>query len=83
MRDHEGTLQIEYYNISMKTKLKLTRFGGTFPTLRFDRKSFFNTLLGFTTYNGVILPLLHFLLIAQVVTLLKKLQIYVQKTKPH
>ena len=30
MGDHEGTLQIEYDDISMKTNLILTRFGGTF-----------------------------------------------------
>ena len=30
--DHEETLQIEYDDISMKTKLILTRFGLTFRT---------------------------------------------------
>ena len=39
--DHEGTLQIEYDDISMKTKLGLAGFGGTFGTLRFDERSFF------------------------------------------
>ena len=34
----------------MKTKLSLTRFAGTFGTLRFDEKSFFNTFLGFTPH---------------------------------
>ena len=34
----------------MKTKLILTRFGGTFATLRFDEKSFLNTSLSFTTF---------------------------------
>ena len=34
----------------MKTKLILKQFGGTFGTLRFDERSFFNTLLGFTPY---------------------------------
>ena len=48
--DHEGTLQIEYDNLNKKTKLILTRFGDTFGTLRFDEKSFFHTLLGFTPY---------------------------------
>ena len=47
---HEGTLQIEYDDISMKTKFFLTRFGGTFGKLRFDEKSFFDTLLGFTPF---------------------------------
>ena len=41
MGDHEGTLQIEFDDISVKTKLILTRFGGTFGTLRFIEKSFF------------------------------------------
>ena len=50
MGDHEGTLKIEYDDISMKTKLILTRFGGTFGTLRFDQKSFNITLLVFTPY---------------------------------
>ena len=48
--DHEGTLQIEYDDLSKKVKLILTRFGETFGTLRFDKKSFFHTLLGFTPY---------------------------------
>ena len=47
MGDHEGTLQIEYDNIRMKTKLILTRFGSIFRTLRFDEKCFFKILLGF------------------------------------
>ena len=48
--DHENTLQIRYDNINKKVKLILTRFGDTFGTLRFDKKSFFHTLLGFTPY---------------------------------
>ena len=48
--DHEGTLQIEYDDLNKKVKLILTRFGNTFGTLRFDKKSFFHTLLGFTPY---------------------------------
>ena len=48
--DHEGTLQIEYDNSNKKVKLILPRFGSTFETLRFDKKSFFHTLLGFTPY---------------------------------
>ena len=50
MGDHEGTLQIEYDDDTMKTKLVLTRFGSTFGTLRFDERSFFDTLLCFTPY---------------------------------
>ena len=48
--DHEGTLRIEYDDITRKTKLNLTRFGSTFGTLRFDERSFFHTLLKFTPY---------------------------------
>ena len=48
--DHEGTLQIEYDDLNKKVKRILTRFGETFGTLRFDKKSFFPTLLGFTPY---------------------------------
>ena len=48
--DHENTLQINYDDINKKVKLILTRFGSTFRTLRFDKKSFFHKLLGFTPY---------------------------------
>ena len=48
--DHEGTLQIEYDDSNKKVKLILTRFDGTFGTLRFDNKSFLRSLLGFTSY---------------------------------
>ena len=48
--DHENTLQIEYDDLNKKVKLILTRFGVTFGTSRFDKKSFFHTLLGFTPY---------------------------------
>ena len=47
---HKGTLQIEYDDSHKKVKLILSRFGSTFETLRFDEKSFFHTLLGFTPY---------------------------------
>ena len=47
---HEGTLQVKYDDITMRTKLVSTRFGGTFGTLIFDEKSFFNALLGFRPY---------------------------------
>ena len=49
-RDHEGTLQFEYDDKSMKAKVNLTRFSGAFGTLRFDEKSFYNTLSGFTSF---------------------------------
>ena len=48
--DHEGTKQIEYDCLNKKTKFILTRVGSTFGTLRFDEKTFFHTLLGFTPY---------------------------------
>ena len=35
MRDHENTLQLEYDENSMKTKLISTPFGGNFGRLRF------------------------------------------------
>ena len=50
MGDHERTPKVEYDDIDMKTKLLLTRFGGTFGTLRFDKKCFSNTLRAFTPY---------------------------------
>ena len=50
MGDHEGTLQFKYANITMKTKLILKQFGGTFGTLRFIKRSFSNISLGFTPY---------------------------------
>ena len=48
--DHEGTLQTGYDDLDKKVKLILTRFGETFGTLRFDKKSFFHTFLGFEPY---------------------------------
>ena len=48
--DHERTLQIEYDDLNKKTKLVLIRFGSTFGTLSFDKKSFFHFLSGFTPY---------------------------------
>ena len=51
MGDHEGTLNNEYVDISLKTKLVLTPFGGSFGTLKFNEKSFFNSLLDFTPYQ--------------------------------
>ena len=48
--DQEGTLQFEYDDLNKKTTLILTRFGSIFVTLRFDKKSFFHTLLDFTPY---------------------------------
>ena len=50
MCDHEGTLQFKYEDKRIKIKLCLTRFDGTFRTLRFIEKSSLNTLLGFTPY---------------------------------
>ena len=39
--DHDGAPQFKYNDISMKTEPILTRFEGTFGTLRIDQKSFF------------------------------------------
>ena len=50
MVDHERTLQNEYKDNTMKTKLFLTGFGGIFGTLRIDEKSFHKNLLGFTPF---------------------------------
>ena len=50
LSDHEGTLQIECDVLNKKTKLILTRFGSTFGALRFEKKSFFHTLLKFEPY---------------------------------
>ena len=50
MGDHEGTLQIENDDFSMKPKTILTRFGGTFGVLRFDDKSVFYTFLRFPSF---------------------------------
>ena len=47
MGDHEGTLKIEYGDISMKRKLILTLLGGNVGTLKVDQKSFLNTLMDF------------------------------------
>ena len=50
MGDQEGTLKYEYDDLTMKTKFVLTRFGGTFGTLRFDETVFFKFSLGFAPY---------------------------------
>ena len=52
MGDDEGTLQVEYDDKNMKTKLILTHFGAKFGTSRLDEQSFFNTFLGFTPFLG-------------------------------
>ena len=48
--DHEGTLQIEVDDLNKKTKFVLFRYGSTFGTLRFDKRSFFHTLLKIEPY---------------------------------
>ena len=50
VRDHEGTIQFEYHGISSNKKTIWTRFGLTFGVLTFDEKSFFKTMLGFTSF---------------------------------
>ena len=51
---HTEILRIEYDDITMKTKINIKYISGQkmFPsgTLRFDERSFFRTLLGFTPY---------------------------------
>ena len=49
MGDLEGTLQIDYDDISMKVKPILKRFRGSFRTVSFNEKSIFNTSLGVTS----------------------------------
>ena len=50
-RGHIKSIEIEYDDISMKTKIILKYKGGqkkfVLGTLRFDQRSFFHTLLGF------------------------------------
>ena len=54
MGEHEGTVQIEYDDVNMKTKFFLTRFGGTFGTLRFDQKLFLKkNIIGFCSILGL------------------------------
>ena len=42
MGDLEGTVQIEYGDMIMKTKSILTRFRGTFGKIKLGEKPFFN-----------------------------------------
>ena len=44
MRDQDGTLQIEYDDNSLKTKIFLTRHGATFGVLRCDENFFINSI---------------------------------------
>ena len=46
--DRPGTLQLEYDDITKKTKFILKRFAESFEISRFIEKYFSNTLLGFT-----------------------------------
>ena len=69
--DHEPTLQINFDDISMKTKLLLTRVGLTYGELKFDEKSFFKTSLGYTAF-GIINPLKQMTLIFQAYILVMK-----------
>ena len=51
---HNQIIEIEYDDISMKTKISLKYKGGQrkfgWGTLRFNKRSFFHTLLGFEPY---------------------------------
>ena len=57
---HSDIIEIEYNDISMKTKIILKyndwreNFG--LGTLRFDKKSFFHTLLGHDPYSDYKVP---------------------------
>ena len=46
----KGPYKKKYDDVSLKTKLILTRSGSTFGTLRFVEKSVFSTFLGFISY---------------------------------
>ena len=52
--EHEETIQLEYDDISMRTtivlKFKNEKAKFALGTLRFDKQSFFHTLLGFSPY---------------------------------
>ena len=72
MGDHEGTLQIEYDDISVKTILISTSFVGTCGTLRFNEISFFNTLKGFT-HVEIINLLMQFMVKPRVCMLVMKI----------
>ena len=48
--DHAGTLPIDYYDITMKTKLNFIQFSSHFGTSGFDEKSFLDTSLGFRPF---------------------------------
>ena len=51
--DHEGTIQIEYDDISKKTKIIVTRSGLTFGKLGFNEISFFQCFIRFCTILGL------------------------------
>ena len=70
MGDHEETLPVKSDDMSMKTKLTLTRFGGTFGTLKFDEKSF-SILFWVSHYIGIKNVLMHLVLIVRAYTLEK------------
>ena len=50
MGDHDVNLKFKYDDVTMNTKLILTRFGSTFGTLRFTERSFLNTVFCFTPF---------------------------------
>ena len=49
LSDHEGTIQVEHYDIRMKAKLILTRFGNN----QIYEKSFFYYIIGFYIILGI------------------------------
>ena len=71
MGDCEERLQIEYDGISMKIKPILTRFGGTFVTLRFNDNLFLILYWVSRRFGLTNLPM-QFMLILQVSILVIK-----------
>ena len=65
MGDHEGTIQLEYDDVSMKTKLILIGFRRAFGTLKFDEMSFF-ILFWVISRFGIINLLMQFMLLVKV-----------------
>ena len=61
MDDHERNLKIEYDDISLKTKLVFNPFGGSFGTLRFNEKAYFNNLLDVSHHIRIINPLMQYM----------------------
>ena len=81
MGDHEGTLQIESDDVSMKTKLLLTHFGGTSGTRRINEKPL-KILYQVSRHIGIKNLLMPFMLIGQVYNLVKKCKLEKNNRNP-